>query len=263
MVKLNDTLSQTTPQALQDPFGFGSGPQTASIQLVCRYGIAQKLTEYGGRNGILVALGSDQGGVASNVQSGSMMVDNSNDKYWFTKSAHVQIESGPGLTLVMEGPGTTAINETVSSSINFGAGFFGDAPTVNGGYSSSISKSIQDFAVIDQSQLDKGQVDHLYHLAATPDAGAFTTDKDAFTWDDNPSEPPDLAKSNLPMISEGFWVCDEGFAGKSSFTISVTHVLLALDESAKWDPDSFQETSYSATLALPEIDWSTVAPPKI
>jgi hypothetical protein len=263
MVKLDDTLSTTVPQTLHDVFGYGSGAQSASIQLVCRYGIAQDLTEYGGRNGLLVALGPDQSGaVASNVQAsaGALMADTSDDKYWFTKSASVQITSGAGMSLVMEGPGTTAVNEEVSTSISFGAGFFGDAPTANGSYSSSVSKALPDFAVTDQSTLQSGTVQHVYHLAATS-AGEFNSDKDAFSWNDNPAEPPDMAKSNLPLVSQGFWVCDEGFTGKSSFSITVTHVLLALDESLSTTPDKWQETSYSATLALPNIDWSTITTP--
>jgi hypothetical protein len=264
MVKLDDTLNTTTTQDLPDAFGFaGSNKQTAAIQLVCRYGVAQQLTEYGNRNGILVALGPDQGGtVASNVQAtgGSLMVDNSDDKYWFTKSALVEIDSGPGMALANEGPGTTAVNEAVASSISFSAGFFGDQPTANGSFSSSVTTEMADFAVTDQSQLQAGQVKHLYRLAATS-AGAFDSDSDAFKWDDSPVEPPALARSNLPLVSQGFWVCNEGFTGTSSFSITVTHVLLATDESLSIPPDSSKETSYVATLRLPPIDWSAIKPP--
>jgi hypothetical protein len=267
-MKLADTIISSHTCTLEDRFNEGQGKvQTASIQLVCRYSIVQQLTAYGGRNGLLVALcPSNEGTVASSVQAtaDSLIVDDSFDKYWFTKTAVVSINSGPGMSIGNEGPGTTPMGHQVSSSISINAGFFGDMPTGGVAYTSSSSISLPDFAVLDQSQNSSGTLHHYYGLAATS-GGAFTDDKDMFsTVLDMPYEPPALAKTNLPIPSQGFWICNEGFNGVSNVSITVTHTLLAVDVTYINVPPEYAwlESSYSSTINLPAIDWSQVKPPK-
>lgn len=269
--------------------------QTARLGLGVRWGVLQKVSGFQNQdrvNGIVVMLSpytiNGEGAVTTSVlpaysPSGQMILNTDYSKYWWLMGCGVQISpdsASPALLVAAAPTGTIDMN-SVTSSLSISAGFFGDQPTVNGGFSNSFTTSFPDFSVADLSELEGSALKTLYYMSAYS-AGKFEPDgQGPLSWDENinasdPAFVDSLARqasvtnggalhlhgpaanayqSSLPVLSQGIWMVDRSFVGITTFTVEFFITCVAWHKNlastyAKTDPRRF---SLSFT-----IDWSQV-----
>jgi hypothetical protein len=169
----------------------------------------------------------------SSVSCGKMTTDTDTVRGVYQDKIHVEMwlekDSQPctQFSRITDGPQTVECSGSTSSSVSvsLGAnvGFFGDTPTggANVGISDtrSFSQNLQDFKVVNTS--DNRKVVHDY-LMSKSSGGAHNKATDLWPNGDQIGlmdliqgvkmyYPPDLATSNLPLISQCIWQADPGF----------------------------------------------------
>jgi hypothetical protein len=270
-MNLEDTLVKQLTYVLPDYYGEAAPgtTQAASVAIKLRYRIFQNLPQYGGRNGILIALFPEAKGTeGSFVQAsptGKMMMDTYWSKYWFTESVDVTMQdyvgSGhkAGTTLIYDGPANTPTSQTLTSAISVAGGFSGNGPNLSGGYNSTDATTIVDFKL--QNTTSNDIVKHRYQMAATPSGGVYNDPDDIFSGFPvgAPYDPPAISVDNLPLVSQAFWICQPGFHGTSYFCVEVDHTLMALHCNANGGKYKFQRCIHQ--LSVPLFDWSSIKAP--
>jgi hypothetical protein len=243
-----------------DVFGEASSGtnQTARLGVGVRWGVLQKVSGFQNHdrvNGIVIMLSpytiNGEGAVTTSVipaykPSGQMILNTDYSKYWWLMGCGVQISpDDPSTILVAASPTGTVDMNSVTSSISISAGFFGDQPTANGGFSNSFTTSFPDFSVADLSELEGAALKTLYYMSAYS-GGRFKPDgQGPLSWDENlhSDDPkfisqladqasvtdggalhlhgpsPNAYQSSLPVLSQGIWMVDRAFVGTTTFTV--------------------------------------------
>ncbi|MEZ8127799.1 hypothetical protein [Enterovibrio norvegicus] len=248
----NNNITKVSNKKLVDPYHeSGTKPQQAQISLNCTYELVGDVVGTNGKNGVTINLGApgqgEEATVATSSLDGEMMLSTLWSQYFYAWSVDVTIDVDEGskgkVNIYQEGPLTTTESQTMTSTINFNAGFFGDAPTGGTSLGSSASQTIPNFAVENMSQHLSGLLNQKYYLASLGDhpEGIKT-----------PKTAPKQAYSNIPIISQGLWVTDKDFTGKTTFKITIKLNLVAahanLAENICKHSDLTLESSF-------EVDW--------
>lgn len=230
--------------------------QTARIALSFHW-VTGSETSYGGKNAFLINLGSTKGaGMESSAvtasTTGDMMMNTYWSQYWYTWQIDVEIWPDQGsegnVKIVDDGPITSQLTTTISSSLNCSAGVFGDQATGSVGYSSSQSANYPDMGIKNITDNAAGKLHHIYYpeslegKAIADIAGA-------------PKDAPAQCYSNIPIISQALWVCEPDFRESTVFTVRILHTLVAAHSNF-----ATNKTEYVAHehFALIEVDWQTL-----
>jgi hypothetical protein len=142
-----------------------------------------------------------------------------------------------------DSPVTTMGGGEMTSSaqiqLDLSAGTFGPVPTtgVSGGIviGSSFSEVLSDFKVVNTSEGAVAQ--HSYRMASTKEGKAYETPRDlvdlsaAGQWQGSPLfEVPDLAKANLPLISQVIFVSREPQFADLNLHVAMTAHLVYVEK---------------------------------
>jgi hypothetical protein len=230
--------------------------QTARVALSFYWTSSKKVPDYGGNNAFLINLGSGIAGTERSTvtasTTGDMMMNTYWSQYWYTWRIDVEIfpdqESEGKVKLVHDGPPTSQVNTTVSSSINCSGGIFGDQATGSVGLSSSQSETYPDIGIKNVTDNAAGKLHHVYYpeaLEEKPYSDFALTIKDA----------PAQCYSNIPIISQGLWVWEPDLLGSTIFTVRVRQILMAAHANAAL---LTSKIGFHEQVAIIEVDRQTM-----
>ena len=255
-MKWQDDIVKAQDFSLSDPYDEDGGEQIASINSQVSWRITKDIDGIDNKNGVYIYLGSigdsQEASYVTASKSGEMMLNTTWSQYWYVFDTTVDItiddKSKGKVTLFKDSPLTTAESTTISSSISFGAGCFGDIPTANASYGTSTSETLPDFALQNMSSHPEGILSHKYYAASLEGDPVHNVT-------DTPKAAPVQAYSNIPIISQGLWVADSSYKGVTTFTITLNINLVAAHMNAlKW---STQYSDYSVTQTF-TINWDDI-----
>ncbi|MEM6375604.1 MAG: hypothetical protein AAF686_05145 [Pseudomonadota bacterium] len=149
----------------------------------------------------------------------------------------------PHWLIMREAPNTTNQTGSITSSISYGfdasAGAMADMPTANfGGHigvSSSHSHTLTDFTFMQHSTAQV--VNHEVNMTMTDDGEPYKHASDLINQWQSPfvgirlRDIPNMAKSNVPLVSQGVWMNNSpaGLVDKLTFHVAVTPLWLLVE----------------------------------
>jgi hypothetical protein len=230
--------------------------QTARVALSFYWTSSKKNPDHGGNNAFFINLGSGNAGAGTERSTvtasttGNMMMNTYWSQYWYTWQIDVEIfpdqESVGKVKLVVDGPPTSQVNTTVSSSISCSGGFFGDQVTGSFGLSSSQSETYPDIGIKNVSDNAAGKLYHVYYPEALEgDPLSFGAPKDA----------PAQCYSNIPIISQGLWVWEPDLLGSTIFTVRVRQTLMAAHVNFA---EVYSDIGFHEQVAVIEVERQTM-----
>lgn len=183
----------------------------------------------------------------SNVMAGDLTYDADDKKgYYLHQSSVVISVDSDEYVLRKDSPGTTiGSSETTSSSqlaLNLTTGTFGDVPTtgVSGGITigTSYTENLSDFRVLNKS--NDSVATHLYRMAATRDGSPYNKPEDLVDtsakgqWEGDPLfGVPEIAISNMPIISQAIYYSRGEKAPDVTLTVEVEATLMYVEKTFK------------------------------
>lgn len=199
------------------------------------------------------------GAIAADV-TGKMTNNRDDKRGYYTESAQVTMSlEDRNASLYADGPQTTTGSSATTSStaigVNVGAGTFAAMPTTSASFGltigSSFTRDLSDFKVQNNSTLQ--QLVHNYQLATTT-GGTYNSANDL---PDTSSggyfkgcplfRLPDLAVSNLPIMSQGIWIVDSKKAIDTAVNIHVVHHLVRVEKTFEFSKVKLNIQRYTIT----------------
>lgn len=230
--------------------------QTARITLSFYWGFLEKVADYGGKNAFFINLGttganSESSAVTAST-TGDMMMNTYWSQYWYTWRIDVEIWpdqwSEGKVKIVQDGPTTSQVNTTASSSISISGGAFGDQATGSVGFSSSMSHTYPDIGIKNITNDAAGKLHHIYYPESL-EGKAIADIANA------PKDAPAQCYSNIPIISQALWVCEPDFRESTVFTVRIFHTLVAAHSNFATNNTEYGSHEHVAVI---EVDWQTL-----
>lgn len=223
------------PPEKPEPTRFPPLVRNSTLNLVMHFKMSHEVD--GGATALHVSLED------STISSGPLYWDSAESKGYFQDQVIVTmtLEEHPELYRVDDGPqgqnGSAHTSSTVSTTTSVNAGVFGDVATGGGSVSQSdsntFSRDLSDFAIANRS--DSHIISHTYSMTAASGSpykhpvDLIKVERtlgiiDGFTV----SDPPTLAVTNLPIISQATWASEVPITETVIFDLHVqqhlTHV---------------------------------------